>query len=94
MLIRWKNIQTKPGTELYIAMCNKIAAHINMMDKQEIFNRKLQVDMAYHSHHMKLIIKSYIEYLQALDSPKSTHVRLHSSLPGCLVDGSKFEPSY
>jgi acyl transferase domain-containing protein len=46
-----------------------------VMEKKEMFNRKLQVDVAYHSHHMKLVAKSYLEYLQALDSPKSTEAR-------------------
>jgi NADPH:quinone reductase-like Zn-dependent oxidoreductase/malonyl CoA-acyl carrier protein transacylase len=65
-----------------------------VMEKKEMFNRKLQVDVAYHSHHMKLVAKSYLEYLQALDSPKSTDVRFHSSLLGHVIDGSRLEPSY
>lgn len=65
-----------------------------MMQQKEMFNRKLQVDVAYHSHHMKLIARSYLEYLQLLDLPKSTPVKFHSSLLGRLVNGLKLEPSY
>lgn len=65
-----------------------------IMEKKEMFNRKLQVDVAYHSHHMKLVAKSYLEYLQSLDLPKSTAVMFHSSLFGDLIDGAKLEPSY
>ena len=65
-----------------------------MMEKKEMFNRKLQVDVAYHSHHMKLVAKSYLAYLQSLDLPKSTQIKFHSSLLGHLIDGSRLEPSY
>ena len=65
-----------------------------MMDQRQIFNRKLQVDVAYHSHHMKLVAKDYRESLKWLDPPKLTQVKFHSSLLGRIVDGSKLEPSY
>jgi NADPH:quinone reductase-like Zn-dependent oxidoreductase len=65
-----------------------------IMQEKQMFNRKLQVDVAYHSHHMKLVAKSYLGSLRSLDPPKSSPVKFHSSLLGHLIDGSKLEPSY
>ncbi|PMD36739.1 BcPKS8, polyketide synthase [Hyaloscypha variabilis F] len=64
------------------------------LEEKAVFNRKLQVDVAYHSHHMKLVAKDYQESLQWLDQPKSTEVRFYSSLLGHLIDGSQLQPSY
>jgi acyl transferase domain-containing protein/NADPH:quinone reductase-like Zn-dependent oxidoreductase len=66
----------------------------SIMEKSQLFNRKLQVEMAYHSHHMELVAKDYIGCLQNLDAPVSTEVKFHSSLLGHLVDGSELQPSY
>jgi NADPH:quinone reductase-like Zn-dependent oxidoreductase/malonyl CoA-acyl carrier protein transacylase len=65
-----------------------------LMEQQQMFNRKLLVDVAYHSHHMKLVAEEYRASLESLDLPKSTPVKFHSSLLGHLIDGSKLEPSY
>ena len=64
-----------------------------MMEQKQIFNRKLKVNVAYHSHHMKLIAEDYRESLQTLN-PKSTQIKFHSSLFGGLIDGSKLDASY
>jgi acyl transferase domain-containing protein len=65
-----------------------------LLEKKNFFNRKLQVDVAYHSHHMKLVAEDYQDSLRLLDPPKSTHVKFHSSLFGHLVKGSRLQPSY
>ena len=65
-----------------------------LIEKQGIFNRKVQVEMAYHSHHMELVADYYRKSLRTLDVPKSTSVEFYSSLFGYLVDGSKLGPSY
>jgi NADPH:quinone reductase-like Zn-dependent oxidoreductase len=65
-----------------------------LMDAKQIFNRKLQVDVAYHSHHMKLVAEEYLESLNTVDSPKSTFVKFYSSLYGNIVGGSKLVPKY
>ncbi len=66
----------------------------SIMDQAQMFNRKLQVEMAYHSHHMELVSRDYRGCLEDLEPPKSTEVKFHSSLFGHLVDRSKLEPSY
>ncbi|TVY82152.1 Reducing polyketide synthase [Lachnellula suecica] len=65
-----------------------------IMEKGQIFNRKLQVDVAYHSHHMELVAKDYLGCLRSLHTPKSTQIKFYSSLSGRLGDASKLEPSY
>lgn len=65
-----------------------------IMEASQMFNRKLQVEMAYHSHHMELVAKDYIGCLQGLKSPISSNVKFHSSLRGHLVNGTELEPSY
>lgn len=64
------------------------------MDHKQMFNRKLQVDMAYHSHHMDLIAQDYQKCIQAVDPPKSTDVKFYSSLFGELIDPSLLQASY
>lgn len=64
------------------------------LEEKGVFNRKLQVDVAYHSHHMKLVAKDYQDTLQWLDQPKDTGVRFYSSLLGHLIGGSQLQPSY
>jgi acyl transferase domain-containing protein/NADPH:quinone reductase-like Zn-dependent oxidoreductase len=65
-----------------------------IMEEKQMFNRRLQVDIAYHSHHMEKVAGYYRKFLNSLQPPKSTHVKFHSSLLGHLVEGSKLEPSY
>jgi NADPH:quinone reductase-like Zn-dependent oxidoreductase/malonyl CoA-acyl carrier protein transacylase len=59
-----------------------------------LFARKLQIDTAYHSHHMNLVAKEYTESLSSLKVPKQSDVRFHSSLLGRLADSSELEASY
>jgi acyl transferase domain-containing protein/NADPH:quinone reductase-like Zn-dependent oxidoreductase len=58
------------------------------------FARKLQVDTAYHSHHMNLMAKDYTKSLINLQTPKSSAVRFHSSLLGRLADGRELDATY
>ncbi|TGJ81126.1 hypothetical protein E0Z10_g7639 [Xylaria hypoxylon] len=66
----------------------------NIAEEKQLFNRKLFVDTAYHSHHMNLLAKDYQESIADVPPPVSTDVRFHSSLLGRRIDGSELEPSY
>lgn len=59
-----------------------------------MFTRKLQVDTAYHSHHMNHLAKDYTESLLPLERPKPSTVRFHSSLLGRLAQSSELDASY
>ncbi|KAK5996429.1 Highly reducing polyketide synthase gloL [Cladobotryum mycophilum] len=60
-----------------------------------IFARKLHVDMAYHSHHMKEIGEVYEGLLKKHLAPKSAIIPFYSSVTGHLASyKSSFGPAY
>jgi acyl transferase domain-containing protein/NADPH:quinone reductase-like Zn-dependent oxidoreductase len=59
-----------------------------------MFARKLQVDTAYHSHHMNLVAKDYTESLLHIQSPQSTTIKFHSSLLGRLATSAELDATY
>ncbi|KAJ4293521.1 hypothetical protein N0V90_008804 [Kalmusia sp. IMI 367209] len=59
-----------------------------------MFARKLQVDTAYHSHHMNLVAKEYTESLRIINPPKASNARFYSSLLGRLADSSELDATY
>ncbi|KAJ5896473.1 Highly reducing polyketide synthase sdnO [Penicillium subrubescens] len=65
-----------------------------ILNDQSIFNRKLKVDTAYHSHHMKKIADQYLESLQHVHTgtPRS-NVTFYSSVVG-EKKVSNFGPQY
>ncbi|KFA67578.1 hypothetical protein S40285_08766 [Stachybotrys chlorohalonatus IBT 40285] len=64
--------------------------------KPGTFNRRLQVDVAYHSHHMNLVAEDYREFINTLQKPvkASPNVQFHSSLYGRWLDGSECTANY
>lgn len=79
---------TISGDEPAIAELEKIC------EEKQVFNRRLVVDVAYHSHHMNLVAKEYRASLAGLRPPVPTDIRFHSSLYGHLVDGTELQPNY
>ncbi|KAL7624973.1 hypothetical protein AAE478_004187 [Parahypoxylon ruwenzoriense] len=65
-----------------------------VVEEKQLFNRKLFVDTAYHSHHMNLLAKDYQASIDDLEGPISTDVRFHSSLLGRRIGGTELESSY
>lgn len=65
-----------------------------LVDGKQMFNRRLVVDVAYHSHHMNLVAKEYRASIAKLQAPVATSVRFHSSLYGQRVDGTELKPNY
>lgn len=59
-----------------------------------MFVRKLQVDTAYHSHHMDLVAKDYTEALRHLESPTSSKIRFYSSLLGRSATCEELDATY
>ncbi|RFU79325.1 polyketide synthase [Trichoderma arundinaceum] len=55
----------------------------NALDADDVFNRQLKVDTAYHSHHMKLVSSDYLQQLGGIDA-RSTDplIRYFSSVTG------------
>lgn len=79
---------TISGDEPAIAELEKVC------QEKQVFNRRLVVDVAYHSHHMNLVAKEYRASLAHLRAPVPTHIRFHSSLYGHLVDGTELQSNY
>ena len=63
-------------------------------EKKELFNRRLVIETAYHSHHMNLVAKEYRNSLLKLKQPEETTVRFHSSLHGTLVKHTELQSGY
>jgi acyl transferase domain-containing protein/NADPH:quinone reductase-like Zn-dependent oxidoreductase len=60
-----------------------------------MFVRKLQVDTAYHSHHMSLVAKEYTESLRNIEPPKAFGgVYFHSSLFGRPAASHELDVTY
>ncbi|KAK4211896.1 polyketide synthase [Rhypophila decipiens] len=79
---------TISGDEPALAELEKIC------EEKQLFNRRLVVDVAYHSHHMNLVAKEYRASIAHLPPPVPTKVRFHSSLHGHLIDGTELQSNY
>jgi len=67
-----------------------------LADKRSVWNRRLKIDVAYHSHHMLLVADTYRSLLGDVH-PNSTagcNSEFFSSLRGGLVDPSSLDTSY
>ena len=62
-----------------------------------IFARKLKVEVAYHSHHMKAVANSYLEAIKDVtNQPHSADpgVKMFSSVTGRLINTNALTPEY
>ncbi|KAJ6787270.1 hypothetical protein PWT90_05863 [Aphanocladium album] len=60
------------------------------LERQSIFVRKLRVDVAYHSSHMKLVATSYLNSINSLKPTKTHGIQFYSSLLGHKLDNTAF----
>ena len=65
-----------------------------LVEQKQMFNRKLRVDTAYHSHHMNLVAEEYGYAIRTVISKPSSQTTFHSSLLGCQVETSALGPAY
>ncbi|UNI18759.1 putative PKS/NRPS-like protein biosynthetic cluster [Purpureocillium takamizusanense] len=60
-----------------------------------VFHRKLAVDMAYHSHHMEMILQEYLHAIRDIKaSLREQHVQMVSSVTGTAVQGEELNAAY
>ncbi|KAG6022008.1 Type I Iterative PKS [Claviceps sp. Clav32 group G5] len=65
------------------------------LERQNAFNRKLRVDVAYHSPHMRLIADDYLESIRAIKLRDFySNVAFYSSLHGRVIESKELGPSY
>jgi acyl transferase domain-containing protein len=75
-----------------------VEALVDILRSEKIFARKLNVEMAYHSRHMRPIYDEYISSIRGLEpglKPYSHLPQFFSSTRGTLASASELlEPSY
>ncbi|KAJ5091765.1 hypothetical protein NUU61_006635 [Penicillium alfredii] len=63
------------------------------LDKEGIFTRRLQVEVAYHSHHMQRVSQQYRSLLGKI-APRASEIPFHSTVRGQVVPGAALDASY
>jgi acyl transferase domain-containing protein len=64
-----------------------------LQDKQ-LFNRKLKIDVAYHSDHMKNVAEEYLAAIESIQPFPSATALFYSSVYGRLAEPSELGPAY
>ena len=66
-----------------------------LVEEKRLFNRRLRVDMAYHSHHMTYVAQDYLSSIKDISSLTSaSEVMFYSSVTGRQIDILALQPSY
>ncbi len=99
-------IDASAGKNVVIACVNSISSMTvsgdeaaidqvqELAEKKSIWNRRLKVNVAYHSHHMNRIADEYESLLGELQPNNQTAVEFFSSLEGAKVQAQSLETSY
>ena len=72
----------------------RIAQVSALADTNSIWNRRLKVEIAYHSHHMNAVADQYSSLLGEVKPVRDARVKFHSSLRGCEVESGALDTSY
>lgn len=59
-----------------------------------LFVRKLKVNVAYHSHHMKVIGDEYLACIPKIEAPEDRNISFYSSVTGAKIDPAELGPEY
>jgi acyl transferase domain-containing protein len=65
-----------------------------LVEERQIFNRRLHVDVAYHSHHMELAADEYFQSIKNVKPMETTEVKFYSSLLGKLCQSHQLDADY
>ena len=66
----------------------------HIVDEKGVFNRKLRVDMAYHSYHMELIAERYLSLLHNISPAEVPGVEFYSTVTGARISCLELQPAY
>jgi acyl transferase domain-containing protein/NADPH:quinone reductase-like Zn-dependent oxidoreductase len=66
----------------------------DLMEQKQMFNRKLRVNTAYHSHHMNLVAEEYGQNIRTVNSLNVSQTTFHSSLFGRISETDVLDASY
>ena len=72
----------------------RIAQVSALADTNSIWNRRLKVGIAYHSHHMNAVADQYTSLLGEVKPVRDARVKFHSSLRGYEVEPGALDASY
>ena len=64
------------------------------VEQMQMFNRKLCVETAYHSHHMNLVAEEYGANIKTVTAQATSGISFYSSLRGCQISTDELGPSY
>lgn len=62
-----------------------------------VFARKLKIEVAYHSHHMKAVANNYLESIKDITTPSPSanpDVKMFSSVTGDAIEAKALTPEY
>ncbi|KAK8257361.1 polyketide synthase [Phyllosticta capitalensis] len=74
-----------------VSAIDELAAAV---EQKQQFNRKLRVDVAYHSHHMKHVAEDYRSNIRAVKPQSAQTADFFSALHESKIDGAKVDSSY
>jgi acyl transferase domain-containing protein/NADPH:quinone reductase-like Zn-dependent oxidoreductase/surfactin synthase thioesterase subunit/SAM-dependent methyltransferase/NAD(P)-dependent dehydrogenase (short-subunit alcohol dehydrogenase family)/aryl carrier-like protein len=63
------------------------------LEKQDIFNRMLKINVPFHCHHMEPLKEELLSSLDAL-KPSPTKIPFYSTVTGMVIDGKKLDNKY
>ncbi|KAL8697020.1 MAG: hypothetical protein Q9224_002506, partial [Gallowayella concinna] len=63
-------------------------------EQESLFNRRLKVDVAYHSPHMQDISPQYLSSLESVEPQQVHNVEFHSSVRGHQIDTRSLDAAY
>ncbi|KAJ5577871.1 type I iterative polyketide synthase [Penicillium hispanicum] len=65
-----------------------------VLQSKQLFNRKLKIDVAYHSDHMKNVAKAYLSAIESIKPSSSATATFFSSVTGDVAEPSELGASY
>ncbi|OKO94430.1 Lovastatin diketide synthase LovF [Penicillium subrubescens] len=65
-----------------------------VLQQRQLFNRKLKIDVAYHSDHMKKVAEAYLSAIGSILPSSSATATFFSSVTGEIAEPSDLAPSY
>lgn len=66
----------------------------DILQAKQLFNRKLKIDVAYHSNHMKNVAEDYLAAIDSIKPSSSSTATFFSSVTGEIADPSELGPAY
>ena len=72
----------------------RISQISTLADTNSIWNRRLKVEIAYHSHHMNAVAEQYTSLLGKVKPVRDDRVKFHSSLRGYEVEPGALDTAY